>query len=397
MSDRKTARPERYRKELARRVGGSVGKRFEKGGPLGDGAPGIPGNGNQGRGVPGIGNEGRGGPGVGKPGAGKPGAGKPGAGKPGAGKPGRPPGKVGNLHWRDIDHGTKVNVNIFVGSYGYGFGFYYGNFHHRWWGHYGIYLGHYPYWFWHSWWYPYWGYAYYPYYWSYLYYPTYRVHHVYVYEEPYYTTSGYYYGAGFDDDPYYDEGDSGYVGAGASRVEEAPPPRSRATDHAFASPFVEGVDAGATATEAIQFGNRAMAAGEFRKAAEAYRQAFHLDGGRDALRRMSMALFAANDPPLASAAMVLGIGGERKGMLDYAVLIDELLPKGTFVKSVAALERYLVDEPNDEASNLLLGALYVLSGREYAGYIVLTRLKAAGYETSTVNLFIDQARTGLMK
>ncbi|HGY91371.1 MAG TPA: hypothetical protein ENK43_09385 [Planctomycetes bacterium] len=316
------------------------------------------------------------------------------------GKPGarRPPGKVGHLHWGDIDHNTKVNVNIFVGTYGYGFGFYYGHFHHGWWRHYGGYLGYYPYWFWSSWWYPYWGYAYYPYYWSYLYYPAYRVHDVYVYHEPYYTTSGYYAGAGFDDDPYYDEEGSSYSGAGVSRAEDATPPRRPvATDHAFAKPFVEGVDAGGTAAAAIQFGNRAMARKEFRRAAEAYRQAFHLDGGNDALRRMSIALFAANDPPLASAAMVLGIAGERKGMLDYAVLIDELLPKGTFAKSLAALERYLVDEPNDEASNLLLGALYVVSGREYAGYIVLTRLKAAGYETSTVDLFIDQARTGLMK
>ncbi len=371
-------------------MGGSAGKRFEKGGALGDGASGIPGNGNKGRGIPGLGNEGRG-----KPGAGKPGTVKPGTGKPGAGRPG---GKVGHVSGGAIDHNTKVNVNIFVGNYGYGFGYYHGGFHRRWWGHFGVYFGAYPYWFWHAWWYPYWGYAYYPYYWSYLYYPTYRVVSTYVYEEPYYTTSGYYAGAGFDDDPYYDEEGSTYSGAGVSRAEEAPPPRRpAATDHVFAQPFVKGVDAGATAADAIQFGNRAMGRKEFRLAAEAYRQAFHLDGGHDALRRMSIALFAANDPPLASAAMVLGIAGARKGMLDFAVLIDELLPKGTFSKSLAALERYLVDEPNDEASNLLLGALYVVSGREYAGYIVLTRLKAAGYEPSTVDLFIDQARTGLMK
>ena len=51
--------------------------------------------------------------------------------------------------------------------------------------------------------------------------------------------------------------------------------------------------------------------------------------------------------------------------------------------------------PNDEASNLLLAATYVMTGRTYAGYVILTRLKAAGYETATTDVYLKQAEAAL--
>ncbi len=272
---------------------------------------------------------------------------------------------------------------FYLGGGGFGFGYYGGWGYYRsaywdcnWygWGYRSWYCA--PYW------YPRFYGCYYPYYWSYSWYPRYRTVYVYESREPY-VSSGYLPAAAFDDDPYTDDVAPALVETTASRTTEA------------IVPIVADLDAGPDFATALAKGDAYLEAGESLKAAEAYRQAWIHDGSKDALARMAWALWNAGDHPLAAWAFVNFVGDSERRMLDAAVLLDDLFEGPRIRTNVQALERYLIDNPNDEGSNLLLGSIYVLTGREYAGMIVLTRLKEAGFEPATTGLMIKQARARL--
>lgn len=276
-----------------------------------------------------------------------------------------------------------------IGGYGFGFGYYRG------FGYYNNTYGLSPWWNWGysssyclPYYYPqYRGFCY-PYYWSYRYYPRYRTYatNYASYREPY-VSSVYLPVDGFDDDPFVTEEWVADPVAGSSESSEEPGPA--------VVPIVDGVNAGSSFDEAAALGDKLIREGKTKEAAEAYRQAWIQDGTRDGLGRMSAALLAAGDYPLAAWAMVGQIQGQQKNLLDQGLLMHQLLGGPGLTKSTENLERYLLDNPNDEGSNLLLASLYVFSGREFSGYMILGRLDVAEYEPATTKLFLERAKTSL--
>lgn len=315
-------------------------------------------------------------------------------------------------------HGRNFYFNFgypFFGGFGYGgFGFGFG------WGGYNsfyarVVLGYpYAYWpyFYNSFYYPWWGYGSYPYYAAYDFFPIYRTVYVYGGGGGAYGTDGCWEGRGHDD-PYaepeappgeetFEEAPAPTGGAEAEKSSdtapiERDPAAADSGTAALASSLVEGVDTFTSHDAAVQQGDRFIRDGWGMKAAEAYRQAWRQDPRDGTLRKLAVALLDGGDYPLASWALVRSVGSNEKGILDYTVALDDSLGGARITRAVTALEKYLVDNPNDEGSNFLLGALYVVTGREYAGYVVLTRLRAADYEIGTVDLFIKQARLALGK
>lgn len=284
-------------------------------------------------------------------------------------------------HHHDHYRNRHSDFYFFLGGCGYGFGYYGGSYYWRsaywdchWWN-----WG-YPSWYCGPYWYPRYSSCYYPYYWSYRWYPRYRSVYLVDYVREPYVASGYLPAAAFDDDPYA-EGD-------------LPPVTASGTSEAIV-PIVAGLDAGADCAAATAAGDAYLRAGKPLEAAEAYRQAWIHDPRSDALARMAWALWDGGDYPLAAWALAQHLQGSEKRMLDAAVLLDDLFDGPRIRRDTEALERYLVDNPNDEGSNLLLGSIYVLGGREYAGLIVLGRLQQSGYERATTELLVGQARTRL--
>ena len=288
--------------------------------------------------------------------------------------------------------------HIGLGAFAFGYGLGYGSYSYPyWWSHryyYSAYCS--------SYYYPYYGSSHYPYYFSRHYYPYYRRYvHAYAYgADESYADDTYLGGVSGtapaplgSDDPYADPG------LPSSRPSTAPTSTSTesalrpvGTEPVLTRPLVAGVDAGRTAQQALDTGDRLMHEGTPLRAAEAYRQAFERNARGDAILRMSAALLEAKDYPLASWAMAYGVDGAHRRLLDYSVLLEALLGGRRISAAISDLERYLVANPNDEASNLLLGALYTYTGRPYAARLVLDRLDAAGYDLKTTRLFIDHVK-----
>lgn len=332
-----------------------------------------------------------------------------------------------NHHHHHYDNDDHIHFSFFAGYGGFGFGIGYTRGHHPYfYGYNHCYpIHYYPHYYAHTWFYPYWGSCYYPYYWSYAYFPYYRtyvygppvtyIERRYVYETVVVDGVDYEYrGRGYlpsnADDPYVDPKDmpdsrpesspsDESSDAGAVTEEVLQPVADTGVQlGSIDRPFVEGVETGTTSDDAIAKGDDLMKGGKTVEAAEAYRTAYQrAPENPTAALRLSVALFKAGDFQLASWALTKGVGSNTKALLDHAVLMDDLLGGPTVSDSTRALERYLIERPNDEASNLLLGAVYSVTGRPYAAHVVLTRLKAADYETGTVNLYLKQAEQALKK
>lgn len=316
-------------------------------------------------------------------------------------------------NWNGYNGGHHYHNHHYYGGFGrryFGFGFGFGGFGFGGFGFGGfnsfyarVFWG-YPFAYWpffgNAFYYPCWGFGYYPYFASYNFFPVQRT--VFVNGGGLGVaglTGGSWVGRGYDDP---------YVEPEAPPGEEAPLDVEGASDVApiepidaaaagdgtqvLSSPLTEGVDSFEDVDAARSAGDRYLRDGWGMKAAEAYRQAWRKDPTDDTTLRLAAALLEGGDYPLAGWALVRGIGTTEKRVLDFTVLLDDLLDGPRITRSVQSLEKYLVNNPNDEGSNLLLGALYVVTGREYAGYVVLSRLRAAEYETATVDLFIAQAR-----
>ncbi|MEZ6195788.1 MAG: hypothetical protein R3F20_08670 [Planctomycetota bacterium] len=303
---------------------------------------------------------------------------------------------------------------------GYDYGHHHGGYHHD--DHHGYYwdcgyrfgfgfgLGWFGYrgWSYHSWCWPYFRYGYYypwggwchyPYYWSYSCFPLYR-----SYRSPWYSETSVYYvdAPGYASDPYVDDVvylDPGVVDVAPTRsvVVSSSPVVLAPAEVLAGQQFAEGIDAGRDPAAAVALGRRLMSEGKPLEAAEALRQAFLLRNDPGTLRLMGLALYAASDWQMASWALQKGVGDSEKAVLDLAVELDDFVGGAAVAGQLMALERYLVAEPNDEASNFLLGALYTLTGRDYAAYVLLNRLSAAGYQRETTDLFLRQARLALTR
>ena len=311
-------------------------------------------------------------------------------------------GKISSKSVDGYDHDGKLHVNAYVGGYGFGLGFGYYDHHHHchpYWHHHGYFWNHCwgSRWFHRHWWYPWHNHCWYPFYWSYRYFPYYRTVYTNHYVTTHYTDDGYYAGAGYESDPYVE--DDFYYGDGAASlapeggIESAP--KMSGGEGPFSKPLKTGVDAGADYASAIAFGDAAIKRGEALVAAEAYRQAWQMSKNPAALHRLTLALLVVGDYGMASKAMVLGVAGGEKSVLDLSVASGEVLDASAMRHGLASLERYLVENPNDEASNLLLGALYVMNGKDYAAFMLLSRLKEADYEPRVCDLFLARAKAGL--
>ena len=297
-----------------------------------------------------------------------------------------------NHHHHDHYRRGNRDFYFFLGGPAYGFGWYggWGSFgwsywNCNWWG-----WG-YPSWYCSPYWYPSYGCSWYPYYWSYRWWPRYRSV-VYVDSYDPYVSTVYLPSGGFVDDPYVEDDVILYD----PKADVAPPP-TKAAESATVAPIVEGLDAGADYASCVATGDRFLAENKSLEAAEAYRQAWIKNPSGDALMRMGWALLDGGDYPLASWAFRTQVGNSKDRLIEAATLVNAMLGSERLKAAVDGLERYLVDNPNDEGSNLLLGGLYVLSGREYAGYILLTRLEGAKFEPETTRLLLDEARARLEK
>ncbi len=291
-----------------------------------------------------------------------------------------------NGHGGFFDH--HFGSHLYWGGLGFGFGFYGG------YGFYDSFFGFSPWWDWgfganfySPYFFPSFGGFSYPYFWSYQYYPRFRrFSGAYVaYSEPY-VTSVYLPADGFADDPYVVDD----VIVDTDWVDEEPP-------GAAVAPVVDGVKAGGSFAEAKAIGDDLLKKSAFKEAAEAYRQAWIHDPTQDALGRMSIALLQANDFTLSAWAMSKQVGGDTKQLLAMGSLYSDLLTGPEFSQGVRRLERYLIDNPNDEGANLLLASMYVFSGRAYSGYMILSRLDAASYEPAVTKLYLEYAQSSLKK
>lgn len=246
-------------------------------------------------------------------------------------------------------------------------------------------------------WYPWTGFCHYPFFWSYNNFGGFRGFwgaanpgaSVFFIDAP-----------GYAADPYIDDIaylDPGVVAEPLASVPLAPTrrvalsPREVLSEQSFAT----GVNAGGDAATALATARRLMAAGRPAEAAEAFRQSYVMRPEPQTLRLMGIALVAVEDWHMASWAIQKGSMGSERAVLDFVEETSALLGGARLEASVSALERYLVSNANDEASNFLLGALYVASGRDYAGYVLLTRLSNADYQRDTTDLYLNRARTNL--
>jgi hypothetical protein len=296
-------------------------------------------------------------------------------------------------------HNLRNNFFFGLGGNGFGFGYYggFGYYSNTFWGNPG----------WNNWgfnsnfflpyYYPRYRGYYYPYYWSSAFYSGYRDYatNYVTYREPYVSTV-YLPSGGFDDDPFASEDDLVIIDTSTGADVTTPGDASSSPGPAVV-PIIDGVDGGLTFASARSLGDNLMRSGNAKQAAEAYRQAWIHDGTQDGLGRMSAALITAGDFPTAAWAMIGQVEGDQKNLLDQGLLYNELLGGPGVTKATKSLERYLINNPNDEGSNLLLASMYVYSGREFSGYMILGRLDAAGYAPETTKLFLNRAKASLAK
>ncbi|MEE9392999.1 MAG: hypothetical protein V3W41_10880 [Planctomycetota bacterium] len=333
--------------------------------------------------------------------------------KPGAKGKGRPNLNTG---------GNYVGSNYDGCGYGHDYDYDYGHNHHRhhhhrygWGFHFGFgiglgYFSHYGYyyrpWYYpyfrHSYYYPWYGYSHYPYYWSYSNYASSR----YLGDCDYisYANDNYYGDAlGYNSDPYLegsgaslspevvDESDEGFLPFGNNQG------LTLAPEGSLSRPLATGVQVGANYSEKLGSAKRYMQSGQHLKAAEAARLAYIDKQTPEALLKVGLSLLAAGDYPLASWSFVQGLQANEKNVFDTTVWLNDYVGGPATSRSLRGLEGYLVDNPNDEASSLLLGSLYIMTGRDYAGHIVLSELEQKNYETETIGLFISRARQNLKR
>lgn len=247
-------------------------------------------------------------------------------------------------------------------------------------------------------WYPWTGYCHYPFFWSYNAFSPFR-----GFGGAWAPAADTFYidAPGYAADPYVD--DVTYLDPGVvdAPLATGPQPLRRVTlaprEVLAEQSFASGMNAGRNADEAIAAGQRLLAAGRPGQAAEAFRQAYLQRQDPSTLRALGLALVVKEDWQMASWAIQKGSTGGQRDVLDFVTEASGLLGGPRLEAAAANLERYLIDNPNDEASNFLLGTLYVASGRDYAAYVLLTRLADANYQRSSTEAYLDQARQGLRK